>query len=152
MKNFLGINTRPLLERLTSAASKLKSELPTDLKMESILLKELSSLIENTHIKTREPSQNSDLDMREFLGIDMALQSIVGELLNNTSKLTEFDKPIKRDTKKLEEVENDPGYTDEQRQLYKDRLDDLNIKKKDKDIVTKLAGPPDTDCKNQAFN
>ena len=114
---------------MTSAASKLKSELPTDLKMESILLKELSSLIENTHIKTREPSQNTDLDMREFLGIDKALQSIQGELLNNSSKLTEIDKPIKRDTKKLEEVENDPGYSDEQRQLYKDRLDDLNTKK-----------------------
>ena len=42
------------------------------------------------------------------------------------SKLTEIDKRIKRDTKKLEEVENDPAYTDEQRQLYKDRLDDLN--------------------------
>ena len=48
------------------------------------------------------------------------------ELLNNMSKLTEIDKRIKRDTKKLEEVENDPSYTDEQRQLYKDRLDDLN--------------------------
>ena len=26
----------------------------------------------------------------------------------------------------MEEVENDPTYSDEQRQLYKDRLDDLN--------------------------
>ena len=67
--------------------------------------------------------------MREFLGIDKALQSIQGELLNNTSKLTEIDKRIKRDTKKLEEVKNDPGYTDEQRQLYRDRLDDLNTEK-----------------------
>ena len=57
------------------------------------------------------------------------LQSIQGELLNNTSKLTEIDKRIKRDTKKLEEVENDPTYTDEQRQLYRDRLDDLNTEK-----------------------
>ena len=47
------------------------------------------------------------------------LQSIQGELLNNTSKLTEINKRIKRDTKKLEEVENDPTYTDEQRQLYR---------------------------------
>ena len=45
------------------------------------------------------------------------------------SKLTEIDKRIKRDTKKLEEVENDPTYSDEQRQLYKDRLDDLNTEK-----------------------
>ena len=68
--------------------------------------------------------------MREFLMIDKALQSIQGELLNNTSKLTEINKRIKRDTKKLEEVENDPTYTDEQRQLYRDRLDDLNTNKR----------------------
>ena len=59
-------------------------------------------------------------------GIDKALQSIQGELLNNTSKLTEINKRVKRDTKKLEEVENDPTYTDEQRKLHRDRLDDLN--------------------------
>ena len=52
-----------------------------------------------------------------------------GELLNNTSKLTEINKRIKRDTKKLEEVENDPTYTDEQRKLHRDRLDDLNTEK-----------------------
>ena len=57
--------------------------------------------------------------MQEFLGIDRALQSIQGESLNNTSKLTEIDECIKRDTKKLEEVENDPTY----------RLDELNTKK-----------------------
>ena len=83
--------------------------------MESTLLMELSSLAENIHVKKREASQNTDLEMREFLGIDKALQSIQGELLNNTSKLTEINKRIKRDTKKLEEVENDPTYTDEQR-------------------------------------
>ena len=70
-----------------------------------------------------------NLEMREFLGIDKALQSIQGELLNNTSKLTEINKRIEGDTKKLEEVENNPSYSDEQRQLYKDRLDDLNTKK-----------------------
>ena len=54
--------------------------------------------------------------MRELLGIDKALQSIQGELLNNASKLTEINKSIKRDTKKLQEVENDPTYSDEQTQ------------------------------------
>ena len=49
--------------------------------------------------------------MREILGIDKALQSIQGELLNNTSK-------------KLKEVKNDPTYSDEQRQLHRDRLDE----------------------------
>ena len=97
--------------------------------MESIPLKELSSLAEDIHIKTWEASQDTLLDMRKFLGIDKALQSIQGELLNNISKLTEIDKCIKRDTKKLEEVKNDSSYTNEQRQLYRDRLDDLNTEK-----------------------
>ena len=47
--------------------------------------------------------------MREFLWINKALQSIQGELVNDTSKLTEIDKCIKRNSKKLEEVENDPN-------------------------------------------
>ena len=130
MKNVLGVDkTPPALERSFKAATKLKGELPTHLEMESIPLEELSSVAEDIHAKTREASQNTDLDMQEFLGIDKALQSIQGELLNNTSKLTEINKRIKRDTKKLEEVENDPTYTDEQRQLYRDRLDDLNTEK-----------------------
>ena len=64
--------------------------------MESIPLENLSSLAKDIHIKTREASQNTNLDMREFLGIDKALQSIQDELLNNTSKLTEINKRIKR--------------------------------------------------------
>ena len=100
---------------MISAASKPKSEIPTDLQMESIPLEGLWSSVEDIHVKTREASQDTNLDMLEFLGIDKALQSIEGELLNNTSKLTEINKRIKRDTKKLEEVENDPTYTDEQR-------------------------------------
>ena len=68
--------------------------------------------------------------------------------MNNTSKLTEINKRIKRDIKKLEEVENDPTYTDEKRQLYRDRLDDLNTEKQTrleilsqnrKDLQTKVA-------------
>ena len=82
--------------------------------MESIPLEELSSFAEGIHAKTREVSQKTDLDMREFLGIDKTLQSIHDELLNNTSKLTEINKRIKRDIKKLEEVENNPTYSDEQ--------------------------------------
>ena len=114
---------------MINAATKLKVELPTDLQMESIPLKELSSLTEEIHIKTREASQQTSLDIRKFVAIDKALQSIQSELLNNTSKLTEIDKHIERDTKKLEEVENGSEYTNEQRQLYRDRLEDLNTEK-----------------------
>ena len=130
MKIFLGADkTPPTLERSLKGATKLKTGLPADLEMESIPPEEFSSSAKEIHVKTREASQNTDPDMRELLGIDKALQSIQGKLLNNTSKLIEIDKWIKRNTKKLEEVENDPTYSDEQRQLYRDRLDDLNTEK-----------------------
>ena len=130
MKNILGVDkTPPALERYFKVATKLICELPTDIEMESIPPEELSSLLEDIHVNKREASQNTDLDMREFLGIDKALQSIQDELLNNASQLTEINKSIKRDTKKLREVENDPTYSDEQRQLYRGRLDDLNTEK-----------------------
>ena len=130
MKSVLSLDKTPsALERSFKAATKLSRELSTDIEMESMLLDRLLSLVEDIHVKTREASQNTDLDMREFLGIDKALQSIRGELSNNTSKLTEINKRIKRDTKKLKEVEDGPTYSDEQRQLYKDILDDLNKEK-----------------------
>ena len=67
MKNFLGIDkTPPVPERSFEAATKLIRELPTDLQMERIPLEELSSLVENIHVKTWETSQNNDFDMREF--------------------------------------------------------------------------------------
>ena len=85
MKNLLDVDrTSPELERSFKAASKLSRELPSDSEMESIPLEELSSLVKDIHAKMQEASQNTDLDMREFLGIDKALQSIQGELFNNT--------------------------------------------------------------------
>ena len=84
-----------------------------DLQMESIPFRELSSLTEEIHVKTREASQNTDLDMQEFLGIEKALQSIQGELLNNTAKLKEINARIEIDTKKLKEVQNDRTYSNE---------------------------------------
>ena len=116
MKSVLSLDqTSSALKRSISAATKFKSELLTDLQIESIPLRELSSLVEDIHTKTEEGSQNTDLDMQEFLGINKSLQSIQGELLNNTSELTEINKRIQRDTKKLEEVKSNPNYTNEQR-------------------------------------
>ena len=66
--------------------------------MKSIPLEELSSLAKDIHFKTRKASENTDLDMQEFLWINQALQSIQSELLNNTSKLTKTNKRIQRDT------------------------------------------------------
>ena len=52
MKIVLGIDrTPPALERSFKTAKKLKAELPIDLEMESIPLGELSSLVEDIHVK-----------------------------------------------------------------------------------------------------
>ena len=89
--------------------------------MESIPRMELSSLVEDIHVKTQEASQNTDLDMRVFSGIDKFLQGIF-ELLNNALKLTKINERINKERKKLKEVENDPTFSE-------DRLYDLNIEK-----------------------
>ena len=51
---------------------------------------------------------NTDLDMREFDGIDKALTRIQGELANNAGKLTEIDAHITREQGKLAEIETSP--------------------------------------------
>ena len=45
---------------------------------------ELSFLPEDIHVKKWEASQNTDLSMQEFLGIDNALQTIHKKVANNT--------------------------------------------------------------------
>ena len=150
MKKFLNLEqTPPSIDRSIKAANLLKSEIPTQTDIETIPLFDLSSVVEEIHIKTREASQNTDLDMREFLGIDKALQSINGELRNNTAKLSELDKRIKRDTAKLKEIEDNPeGFSEEQKELYKKRLQDLKeerqarlefLSQNRKDLQTQVA-------------
>ena len=67
--------------------------------MESIPFMELSSLAEDIHVKTQEASQNTELHMQEFLGIDKVLQTIQVELANNTSKLIDINEHIKKRSK-----------------------------------------------------
>ena len=79
MKSVLRLDEIPsALERYFKPATKLSRELPKDIEMNRIPLEELLSLFEDIHVKTRETSQNTDLKMREFLGIDKALQTIQG--------------------------------------------------------------------------
>ena len=81
LKSVLSLDEKPsALERPFKAATKLRRELPTDIEMESIPLMKLSSLVntrevshvntrEVSHVNTREVSQNTDLNMRELLGL-----------------------------------------------------------------------------------
>ena len=68
MKNFLCVDKiLPALERSFKAATKLKIALPTELEMETIPLEELSSLVEDIHVKTREASRSTDLDVQLYV-------------------------------------------------------------------------------------
>ena len=74
---------------------------------------------------TRSIGTNTDLDMREFLGINKALTRISGELTNNMSKLTEVDGHLKWEHTKLGEIKDDPSYAGDLRDRIKKRIADL---------------------------
>ena len=74
---------------------------PTDLEMNEITPQRHEEVIDEV---TRTIGTNTDLDIREFLGIDKALTRITGELKNNVSKLTEIDEHLEREHKKLDEI------------------------------------------------
>ena len=80
------LHWRDLL-RLQLVLGALLGVLLTIIEMKSVSLMELSSLAEDIQVKTRKASQNTDLDIREFLEINKASESIQGGLLNNTPKL-----------------------------------------------------------------
>ena len=150
MKHFLNLEQAPpSIDRSIKAANLLKSEIPTQTHIEYIPLFNLSSVVEDIRIKTREASQNTDLDMQELLGTSKALQSINGELRNNTAKISELDKRIKRDTAKLKEIEHNPeDFSEEQKEPYKKRFQDLKeerqarlefLSQNRKDLQTQVA-------------
>ena len=57
--------------------------------------------VKNTHTHTE------GLNLRELQGLDKALQSIRGELVNNLAKLTDIDKDIAKEKRKLGEAEDE---------------------------------------------
>ena len=98
MKNFLGLDsTLIVLERSFNEAKKLNDKIPTEIEMHSMSNEKLLDSISKIHHATRDISLNTDLDMREMLGIDKALQRMSVELQNNLGKLTEIDKHIDKE-------------------------------------------------------
>ena len=79
----------------------------------------------NVEHEVRETSQNTDLDMREMLGLDKALQRVQGELTNNLGKLTSINEHVEHEEQKLKYIKNDPSYRDEQRREVETRLERL---------------------------
>ena len=57
-------------------------------------------------------TQTEGLTLRELQGLDKALQSIRGELTNNLAKLTDIDKDIAKEKRKLQEAEDEISKSD----------------------------------------
>ena len=113
-------------------AKKLQEELPTELEMEEIPLQDLSNLVKQVHVVTREAATNTDLDMREFLWIDKALRHFKGKIVNNLAKLSELDKQLNRDQGKLDEIKDDPSYSEELKDRIWERIDEAETEQKGK--------------------
>lgn len=92
--------------------------------------KNINEIIEGT---AKSIGTNTELDMREFLGIDIALTRIKGELEKNASKLSEIDEHLKKERDKLTEIQDDPEYSDELRNRIESRIAELK-----KELSTRL--------------
>ena len=67
MKSVLSLDETPsALEKPFKAATKFRRELPTDIEMESMPLMELSSLVEDIHVKTQEHHKILTLTCENF--------------------------------------------------------------------------------------
>ena len=109
MRTRLGASlARRLLGIETPASSKSYSRVllkDLDIEMDELPPQRLEEVINEV---MNSIGTNTDLDMREFEGIDKALTRIQGELANNAGKLTELDEHLKREQGKLAEIETSP--------------------------------------------
>ena len=123
-RSLLGIETP---KSTKTRSRRLLDTVPTEIEMDELTPDKIEEVIEET---TREIAVNTDLDMREFLGIDKALTRIKGELINNASKLSEIDVDLKRNREKLAEVKDDDGTSESVKQRIRDRIASLNEERK----------------------
>ena len=105
---------------LAIAQAKIKSLPPQDLPAAvSSAEKAISSIVET--METTLSEVDASLPLREIRGLDKALQTIRGELVNNLAKLTELDNHITREQNKLDE----PDIGEFERRRIAERIRDL---------------------------
>ena len=110
-------------DTLTAANAKLESAPPQDMTAAvSSAEKATSSIVETMETAPSEAGEPEQLPLRELRGLNKALQTIRGELVNNLAKLTELDNHITREQNKLDE----PDIGDFERRRIAERIRDLN--------------------------
>ena len=109
-------------DTLTAANAKLESAPPQDLPTVASDAEETtSSVVETMETAPSEAGEPEQLPLRELRGLNKALQTIRGELVNNLAKLTELDNHITREQNKLDE----PDIGDFERRRIAERIRDL---------------------------
>ena len=83
--------------------------------------KATSSVMETMGTASSEADEPEQLPLRELRGLNKALQTNRGELVNNLAKLTELDNHITREQNKL----NDPDIVEFERQRITERIRNL---------------------------
>lgn len=109
-------------EQTILAVSKILNDTPTMIEMRTMTGEQIIEIVKTL---SRDIATNTDLEMREMLGLDKALTRFKGELVNNASKLTEVDEQIKGIKDELKNAQ-DPQ---EQKEL-KARLKELQQERK----------------------
>ena len=109
-------------DALAIAQAKIKSAPPQDLPAVASDAEEAtSSVVETMKTAPSEAGEPEQLPLRELRGLNKALQTIRGELVNNLAKLTELDNHITREQNKLDE----PDIGDFERRRIAERIRDL---------------------------
>ena len=90
------------LQELTNTAAKADATVETMLTDWNLELPDVAN----------KRTQTEGLTLRELQGLDKALQSIRGELTNNLAKLTDIDKDIAKEKRKLQEAEDEISKSD----------------------------------------
>ena len=109
-------------EKSILVVSKILDDTPTMIEMQTMTGEQI---IETVNALSRDIAINTDLEMREILGLDKALTRFKGELVNNASKLTEIDEQIKGTKDELKNAQ-DP----QEKQELKARLKELQQERK----------------------
>ena len=127
MEKYLGIHDKPSVDpQVVAQLEQTQRKLPID--VETIPMRELPAVAEDVIHEIEGENMQSNLPLRELLGLDKSLQSIRGELTNNLAKLGELDKHIEREREKLTEAD-DPNLDIEIKQRIESRLKDLHIER-----------------------
>ena len=90
------------LQELTNTAAKADATVETMLTDWNLELPDVAN----------KRTQTEGLTLRELQGLDKALQSIRGELTNNMAKLTDIDKDVAKEKRKLQEAEDEISKSD----------------------------------------